>query len=110
MSMIKSLLNSFMGSFNSDSWGKYYKPINKNKPIIEEFIINKEENSEAGTESQEENSQCKQCSKEEYKEVGDKAKASGINLELNEEELVKAVIYSEILGLPRSKRKGRFRR
>lgn len=106
MSMFKSLLNSFKDSFNSDNWGKYYKPINKNKPIVEEFVINKEENLEAYTESQEENAQCKQYTKE----VGNKDKASEINLGLNEEELVKAVIYSEILGLPRSKRKGRFRR
>lgn len=110
MSMIKSLLNSFKNSSNSDNWGKYYYPVNKNKPIVEEFVINKEENSEAYTESQEENAQCKQYTKEELKEAGDKDKASKINLELNEEELVKAVIYSEILGLPRSKRKGRFRR
>lgn len=106
MSMIKSLLDSFKDSFNSDNWGKYYKPINKNKPIVEEFIISKEENSEANTELQEEDSQCKQYSKE----AADKDKASQINLELNEEELVKAVIFSEILGPPRSKRKGRFRR
>lgn len=110
MSMVKSLLNSLKDSFNSDNWGKYYRPINKSKPIVEEVIMSKEENSEANTESQEGDAHCKQYPKGEFKDAGLKAKASEINLQLNEEELVKAVIFSEILGPPRSKKKGRFRR